>query len=296
MSDSIEVEEGTQEDYLKSNKRNYDLTGQRIKRGITWSVGLILFLVTLIYAGIRGNYAYNHDPVIQTTSVERDTIAFPAVTVCPVWPAQIKALECQKEVIFAVVSTCLNTAYFRNFTIEGYTHSCLTFNDPIDSTQILTSSGSDHEFAIQVFVNPADIIPGEPVGALVMVHSQGVEPEVEADQSFMANVGEVTEAWLELYETTLIDGSRGPDDHKTVTSASNRKENITGETASIVDIDFIYVEQIVYQNKQYYTYVPDNWIGEVGGLACLLWFLHWAFCSIVLFIVSKIRGSEYRGI
>jgi hypothetical protein len=79
-----------------------------------------------------------------------------------------------------------------------------------------------------------------------------------------------------------------------VASAANAKEIVVGENANIIDIDFVFPRQEVIVNAEYYNYAPNNWIGEVGGLAFLLWFLHWTVTAIILFVISRIRRQPYN--
>jgi len=286
--DSIQVDEPQQ--YLSKQQQNEDRFTAQFRKGLSWSVGIILFIVVVVYAGVRGNQAYNHDPVVVTTFATRSSILFPAVTVCPVVPAGLTAIECAKEVTIQVTDNCLSMVYSRDFTIEGQTHVCLTFNDPQNNSLPFSSESVDDELAIQVLVNSTNVPNGEPIGVLVMVHSQGVDPIIEDDSSFIANVGEVTESWLRYEENILINGQQGDKDYLTTVSAANKKGDASHVYVNIADVDFSFTLQGAFINTQYYAYTPDNWLGEVGGLACLLWFLHWAFCGIIVFIFNRIRN------
>jgi len=286
--ESIQVEEP--HDYFSKNNAKEDTFLNKFRTGLSWSVGIILFLVVIIYAGVRGNQAYNHNPVEVTTYQAMASIPFPAVTICSVVPARIAAIECQHEVAVLVTEFCLSTVYPRNYTIEGLTHSCLTFNDPQNGMMPFSSASVNDELAIQVSVNSSDVPNGEPIGVLVMIHVQGIAPVIEDDSSFIANVAEVTEAWLRYEQTNLINGAQGEPDYMATVSAATKKEDATQDYVNVADIDFSFTQQGAFINTQYYAYTPDNWIGEVGGLACLLWFLHWFFCGIIMFIANRIRN------
>jgi len=270
-----------------------DETGIKIRLVVTWSIGLILFITVVAYAGVRGQNAYNQSPSLEIVTQQRTAINFPAVTACPIVPARLVQMECIKEMGTTMVADCSSTVYQRPFQIEGAIHQCLTFNDPQDGTPVFTSSSSADEFAIKIAINVSDIPQGEPIGVLIIVHEQQTAPILEEEASFLANVGEITQGWLQLSEFHRINGLQELD-FKVVASAANAKEIVVGENANIVDIDFVFPRQEVIVNTEYYNYIPDNWIGEVGGLAFLLWFLHWSVTAIILFVISRIRKQPYN--
>ncbi len=49
----------------------------------------------------------------------------------------------------------------------------MTVNDPQDGSSPMTSNTTNDELEIEVAINSTAIPPGEPIGALVMLHPQG---------------------------------------------------------------------------------------------------------------------------
>jgi len=292
MTDPSVVE--LQEDYRKESIIDLeDASFKRIRIGITWGIGLILFVTVIIYAGIRGQYAYNHNPALQINFQSRSTVKFPAVTVCPIEPSVLSVVECVKETGPNDVFDCSSTVYVRSFSLEGSMISCLTFNDPQDGSQVVMSNSLSDELEIQVSINNTQGPVGEPTGILVIMHDQGVLPELEEESSFVATLGELTETWLSLNEIHYLSGVI-ENDFKGAASAALIKENSLNVYSNLIAVALSYTQQGVYVNQEYYVYTPDNWIGEVGGLTCLLYFLHWVVTGTLLFAIGKIRGRSYK--
>jgi len=257
----------------------------RVRRITSIVIGVLLFIVVIIYAGVRGHLAYGGTTAISIV-FEPEPVAFPAITVCPLVPTLLQALVCVKETSLVVDSDCISTVYQKQFTIEGLTHNCLTFNDPKDPTQILISTTTKDELAIRVYINASDVPADEAIGALVLLHVQGIDPTLSLESSFVSDVGKLTEVWLRL--DILEDEQRNhlSSWYTASHSAVSYKEVKPGDALSVMDIDLQFAQQGAYDNIQYYVYTPDNWIGEVGGFTCLMWFLHWAVLNIIVGIAT----------
>jgi len=263
----------------------------RISRILTWTVGVILFIAVLAYAIERGYNAYHHLPATITSYVPQTgtPLNYPTVTVCPLEPqCQIVPLECVKETNQIETTSCLNGAYTSTFNFEGVTVNCYTFNDNSNSATVVTSSTTGDEFAISFFINPNSVI--EDYGALVMLHPQGMPPELETESSFIVDKDSVTEVWVRYDVFHNIDGSTSVD--WTAAHSTSSLKIVANDTdfqysGGLIDVDFVFTSQGYYVNQEYYVYNHNNWTGEVGGLAALLLFLHGAFCYIVMLIISK---------
>jgi len=279
--------------FEKPQLRSYD-PNQRIETAIKWILGVLLFIVVIIYAGIRGTLAYNHQPALLVNFQQRASVNFPAVTICPMEPTTLSLVECVKETGSNDVADCSSTQYFRMFSLEGMQYGCLTFNDPQDGSKPLASNSYADELEIQVRVNISLVPVGEGSGVLVILHDQMTEPELEEESSFIANVGEMTETFLRLDEIHYINGTV-ENDFKSFPSGSELREDIQGSLNNLAAVALYYTQQGAFVNQEYYVYTPDNWIGEVGGLTCLLWFLHWFVTSVIILAVRKMKGVNKLG-
>jgi len=251
-------------------------------------IGFLLFIAVVAYAGVRGHFAYNHKVSFEQTFQASAAVNFPAITVCPLWNIPISPVACIKETSLVKNADCLSTVTSKQITLEGITLTCLTFNE---GDPILYSNSLNDELAIRVFVNSSLIPPDEGKGALVMLHAQGVQPDLEVESSFVAASGELTEVWIRKITITSVTGSL-EDDFLSTASAADYVPTGPLDFDSILDIDFAYTEQGVYYQTQYYAYGPNNWIGEVGGFACLMLFLHRAVLFIIGFIIMRVHPSQ----
>jgi len=267
---------------------------QRINNVFSVVVMIILFLVVLLYAGFRGYRAYNHDAASITRFVTQQSVPYPAVTICPLVNVPITVLECLRETATVEVQNCTAPAYPKTYLIEGINHNCYTFNDPQNGVgTVLAANTSNDELTIVVQINITLVPPGEQVGCLIMVHEQGDDPELEKENSIIASAGAVTEIWLQRYQYTAINHSQDIEFMATAYGSAVVPE-VGENVAAIVDLDFVYTEQGTYQVTDYYPYTPDQWIGEVGGFACLMIFLHQAFVFGVMSIISLIIREDRR--
>jgi len=291
--DSIQVEGGvTQQEYY-INRFGENPTVRKIRLGIKWSIGLILFLSVVIFAGFRGVIAYNNQSVTLIQFEQRSSVNFPAVTICPMEPSNLSLVECVKETGSNDVVDCSSSKYSRIFPLEGSFFQCLTFNDPQDGSQPIFSESLADEFEIQIMINSSQVPIGEAIGVLVMLHDQGSEPLLEEESSFVSTIGELTEVWISLNNIHYINGST-ENDFKASTSAADLREDTPGSFQNLIAVAMSFTQQGVFINQEYYVYTPNNWIGEIGGFVCLLWFLHWVVTNILLFIILKVKGLKMQ--
>jgi len=257
----------------------------KINNVLTWTVGFILLIVVIIYASVRGKSAYHHMSNSQTNLIASSKVNFPAVTLCPLesTPLLMVPKECLYESSQVESTSCLPWVKGQSFNFEGVYYNCFTFNDPPNPANILASTSLNDELVIQLYVNKTLIV--EELGALCMIHDQGVIPELETHSAFLVDVGKVTDIWMRKDVLTEINGVVEVDWSATI-STLTLIEPLPEIPSTLIDLDFAMEEQGYYQVKEYYVYTTNNWIGEVGGLACLLMFLHQSFCFIVMTIVA----------
>jgi len=255
-------------------------------------VGGILFLTVLIYAGIRGSFAYNHAPAVQVNFASNNNLNFPAITVCPMYPTTITAVECVKETKEVDGTNCIGFVYPKQYMIEGIMFGCLTFNDPPVSSNVITSTSIADELALRVAVNTTVIPALEDVGILVTVHPQHTDPVISQQNSFVADVAKLAECWLRLDRLVRLDGST-QDNYSISVSSVTVQPGPNGEQLNVVDLDFVFMQQGIFMNNQYYVYTQYNWYGEVGGFACLMLFLYWAVMFIAGLIIRRALKNRH---
>jgi len=225
--------------------------------------------------------------------MKSSSVNFPAVSLCPLFPMQMVPVECVKEIASVETDDCLPYVYSILYNLEGSAHTCYTFNDPAQfGKSPYYANTLDNELTIGAFLNQSLVPEGEPIGVIVMIHPQGTPPTIEETSSFVANIDTTMEVWIQCHNYTLINGTSFTD---YVASASGAKLNPEPDEPSVVDIDIVFTGSIgVYQHSEYYSYTPNNWIGEVGGLACLLLILHGVFVYLVMLAIAPIY-RRYTG-
>jgi len=267
---------------------------KRIEGVTSIVIAILLFIVVLLYAGFRGYNAYNHDPATQENFIKVNSIVFPAITVCPLVNVPIAPLECMREISNQEVEDCLSTVYTRTYNIEGTDHLCLTFNDPQSSSgSVMSASSVNDELAVIVYINSTAVPPGEQIGAIVFVHPQGSDPELEVEETFITETGVVTEVWLQQNHRIYANKSEEYD-YLVRSYAGVLKPEPGEDVLTIVDMDFVYPRIEILQHREYFVYSVDVWIGEVGGVAFLLFFLHKSFLFLAMSVASKVVKDDSR--
>jgi len=264
----------------------------RFNRLFSWIIGILLLVVVLVYAGERGYHAYHHTlKTLQSTFVEQSSVLYPAFAICPLENVPIVAVECLKETNQVEGASCLNLVTTIVVTWEGLTLSCLDFNNPGSVSQIESSSSIADELVMGVYENSSFV--KDDIGALLIIHAQGETPEVEHDSSFLIDVGKVTEIWLTKEIYTYVDGSTEVE--WTAVSSSATAKLAPSLLSSTLDIDAVLIYQGYFDVREYYVYTRNNWIGEVGGFAALMLFLHGAFTYLVMLVVSRFAYKNTSG-
>jgi len=251
----------------------------------SWIFTGILLISIIIYAGFRGHTAYTQVPTTSVNFQPMTSVAFPAFTFCPLDPLiTLLPVACEIELRGSLVGSCMNTMSQLFLTIEGSSHSCLSFNSI--ASVALMSNGSVDEIGIQVKVQNTTLPAADPLaGAFVFVHNIGSTPMLLDGRSFIADVAKITEAFLRLDQISYLNNTKQNIYRVSTSSGSIIDKN----QIFIMDIDFWFNPMGVYINKQYRPYTPNMWIGEVGGFACLFTFLHLAAVFIIMFIFKKVK-------
>ena len=216
-------------------------------------------------------------------------VNFPAITVCPGHPAAaISVFACVKETSLVTVAQCAAPIPIQiSFVVVS--HNCCIVNDPARQTPgsvPLQATSLNDELALRVNVTvlpPAD----EPIGAYVLVHYQGEMPIVEIDNSFTMDVGKLSEVIVHLQNYVYLNGSVEWDFHA-MSSNSQLVPDPTAPGSYTMDMDITFADQLgVYVTTEFRAITPGVWIAEVGGLACLLLFLHRGLTLIIMMFLAR---------
>jgi len=270
---------------------------ETIQSVIYWIVFVILFIAVIFYTGFRGYLAYNGNPSSVNFFLANGSIPLPALTFCPLRPMALNALQCAKETAGVAGADCMSSSYTQSVVILGLTVTCLTFNDPQDTTQPLYTASAVDEIVARVSMDPTQVMPGEPVGTMVLMHQQGRAPMLDS-YSFLAGVGQATEVMAKANSYVYLNGTKVTTYAGIVTSAK-QAETTVGDSLTTVNVDVQFVDGIGYHYTQEARILdPDAWIGEVGGLVCLLTFLHkvvlWLFMLLPRLLIPQQTSAPIK--
>ncbi|KAJ3313474.1 hypothetical protein HDV04_001903 [Boothiomyces sp. JEL0838] len=228
--------------------------GQEIKEAIEYTLGSLFTLIVILYAAVRAHKVYTQLPAtFSTTSVPKalpielanqffpnqlppTTFEFPAFTVCVPAHTTIKVTTCgaKQYPIEAIKSCDLLGIYNRTMTIQGQTVPCVTVHD-LPGSQLVANSNQD-SFVLELQVVAPPNVTTE---AMVTAHHHlgpNVTPTLDFDNFFDVGASSMVE--------------------------------IMGR--KVVEIDINEDIQYDYDLK---SSTVNNWLGEVGGYACLMYFL-----------------------
>jgi len=261
-----------------------------------------MFLTTVIYAGIRGAKAYNHLPAVQTNfesvvsnnGVLINPITFPAVSICPVdLGVNVTDEKCSRERHDNFAEDCSKPSH-NIIIVSGLPYNCLTYNNDGLIKQLSTAD----ELELEVEVHGPN--QTEALGVLVILHDQGVDPSHQVTRSFWASCGKMTEVYLRLgkyqyIQSGLVENRWTAAQVSELSYKTNGMDEDMWEHVVIIDFQLPPVDGQPgwYNAQEYYVYDLNNWYGEVGGLACLLLFLHGTFCYLFMEVVSRVYRSKY---
>jgi len=260
-------------------------SARKISDAVSGVVVTLLLVAVCLYAGFRGRYAYHHDPASITKFEQKETVKYPAVTTCPLRSGGIlQPLDCSLQFQEDTFSSCMFSVKPISVFYDGMNRNCYTFN----SDGSLVSKTPNDEFSVKLSVNTT--IPTtdeEPVlGALVFLHKWDQDPTLSATSAFLADSLKLTNVWLKINEYEDIDGK------ETRIYSANKVSSATIVSTlvdNLVCLNFVFPESGIYETVQYYPYTVHNWIGEVGGFACLLTFIHFVIIAFVNLVLRKLK-------
>jgi len=149
----------------------------------------------------------------------------------------------------------------------------------------------NNEIAITLSVNASLYGPtDEPIlGGLLMIHNVGASPALKSGSAFLVEAGKISEVWVQYSQLIYLNGTTTSSYSGTISQVGLYVPSPNSLLAQTIDVDFVYTDVGVYKSVQYYVYTPDNWIGEVGGFACLFMFLYWAVLYLTMCVVDRVK-------
>jgi len=257
-------------------------SGRKVKLVFSFILFVLLLIAVILYAGLRSYYAFHHQPATLTVFEDRETIKYPAATICPISRNPITPELCKLEYQQSTRANCMWAVKAHYVYFDGVNRTCSTFN--YDGS--LVSKSPDDEFIVRVQVNSSAVNHTESyrLGALVFVHPFDKDPLLTPASSFIVDVSKLTNVWLRLNKMKYFNGS-------TETSFVAYKVSpatlVSDEADSIIELNFIIPESGEFVTTEYYPYSANNWIGEVGGFACLMLFIYYALTMLVHMILMR---------
>jgi len=266
-----------------------------IEKRTSLILSIILFIVVIIYAGVRIGTASRGKALIQTTGAREDaSIAFPAITICPIVAGvAITAIECELEVSQVTVADCLGTTHTNSFAFEGIPRPCITFNDPQSGgAPILAQTSTSDEMEIQVLVNTSQVPQNSSIGVVGVLHPQNTSPVFDEQSVFFGSAGMSTEIEVQHIEETFANNKTHEDLYLShVNSVITQAANFSA-VPTLVIMDFFYLEMETVLIREFPSYSYDAWIGEIGGFSFLMFCLQRVLLFIVVFSASMMCKEE----
>ncbi|ORY43823.1 hypothetical protein BCR33DRAFT_717460 [Rhizoclosmatium globosum] len=285
--------------YIADSNRIFNSRGQRIYDAISGLLGTFFFLLMLIYAGFRGHKVVTQLPATYRTTqtpnlipidyfddlfpsaVPSASFEFPVVTMCADDPAaSVAVANCIKKLL-------LRTLTVTKQELEGDSLSCVSVNQAPGN--LLIANDQDEYMYLQVNVTGTRANKND--GILTFLSDQnnatfGNQFNITFDNYFTAATYTTAEVAIRKVITIDLDGNYQINFESKVTWNSS--------AASPVNLEIRYPAlQVVYE-KAFLPLDMFNWLGEVGGVASLLFFIH----STVIYIVPLVllRFDRYTDV
>ncbi|KAJ3313499.1 hypothetical protein HDV04_001928 [Boothiomyces sp. JEL0838] len=260
--------------------------GQEIKEAIEYTLGSLFTLIVILYAAVRAHKVYTQLPAtFSTTSVPKalpielanqffpnqlppTTFEFPAFTVCVPAHTTIKVTTCgaKQYPIEAIKSCDLLGIYNRTMTIQGQTVPCVTVHD-LPGSQLVANSNQD-SFVLELQVVAPPNVTTE---AMVTAHHHlgpNVTPTLDFDNFFDVGASSMVEIMgRKVVEIDINEDIQYDYDLKSSTVVEPNQPNTR------IALEFWYPQLEITYTKTFLPFDKNNWLGEVGGYACLMYFL-----------------------
>ncbi|KAJ3038023.1 hypothetical protein HDV00_001067 [Rhizophlyctis rosea] len=288
-------------------RRVLNSVGEQVYNGLQRSIGSLFFIIMLFYAGFRGHKVVTQLPATYRTTqqpknlptdflrqmfpskVPEATYEFPSLTICPEYAgATVQIASCHVDKTVVRADCDAKGTYARSYTFEGQTLNCSAVND-WPGTAMLAGSNQD---VLRITGNLYGTEWGSPEGILVAAHPQmvdGQQPTVDYENFFAVSAMSLTEvAARKVFHIDRTGEIRL--DFEVKASSIRLKLNETTYTSINQPrpfiIEFRYPKLEVTYEKSFLVLDMNNWLGEVGGVACLLFFLLRLFMAVVDYVLK----------
>lgn len=222
-----------------------------------------------------------------------EDIAFPAVTLCPMSPAGVPALQ-QNYWKFRTfpgtdVQPANPTVLTKAYLYRGAVINCLQYN--WDLTTFDSASSVQSAMVIRFGMDlTGSTDPFMMTGAVGILHVQGKEPEFQDPPMFYAPLGQTTQVSILNYY--VRNTKREPvNNYYVAVPAAVSNHQLSGAPSNISQVILAYNQFGYYIESEYNVYRAWDWIGEVGGAAALLYFLQH---GILWMTIGCARRTCYR--
>nr|KAJ3421691.1 hypothetical protein HK105_002670 [Polyrhizophydium stewartii] len=257
-----------------------------------YGIGALFVLVMIIYAGVRAHKVATQMPATYVTTTPPNKLPidylnqlfpskipdasyeFPAFTVCPESGGSAKFVSCFVTLTpSGAKKTCdANGMYTRVLPIDDDQVTCLTVNDAPGVPMV----ASDARDVLTLVVSISGAPKGSPDGALVTAHHHlgvNVAPERSFENFFGVSAGTMSEV---VGKKKFDIGQGGDMTWQYDIKATNMRLALGNQTLADMNqaiIEFRYPKLEITYEKEFLPLDMNNWLGEVGGVACLLFFL-----------------------
>ncbi|KAI8817929.1 uncharacterized protein EV422DRAFT_539377 [Fimicolochytrium jonesii] len=304
--------------------RTFNSRGQTIYDQVQTVLTVLFVGIMIIYAGVRGHKVVTQLPAtyrtteapktftgeylsrVFTNKLPEATYEFPAMTFCP--PDKhttVQFVSCFRNST-GVIQPC-SAHYERTVTFEGDDLKCTTVNDLPGDVLFATSADDVLEVALAV----TGTAPGSPQGTLVATHRQIGPPNTNAGRS---QKEEGFNQWgydnffgASAYTSTEIVGKKlyqvqedGTFDVNFEVKASSLRMKMDVATLEAdptfkppVRVEFRYPKLEATYEKPFLVLDMNNWLGEVGGVSALLYFLQKVVMLVVSFVLKRSDSFAY---
>ncbi|KAI8620589.1 hypothetical protein BC830DRAFT_1098556 [Chytriomyces sp. MP71] len=292
--------------YIADSNRVFNQRGQRIYDAISGLLGTFFALVMIIYAGVRGHHVVTQLPATYRTTqapnlipidyfddffpsaVPNASFEYPAVTICADDPFATLNLTSCSQVGIATAIPCDNKGIIAgNLLMEGNLLSCVTVNQYPGS--LLIAGTPNDVFSLGVTV--AGTQAGGHDGINVWLHDQSNATyktmfNMTFDNFFAAAPYTVVEIMTKKVIEINLWGEYEIDfETKVSTLSLNVPRNASNPSPITLEVRYPALE-VTYE-KAFLPLDMFNWLGEVGGVASLLAFVHRAVVFIVPLVLLR---------
>ncbi|TPX30158.1 hypothetical protein SmJEL517_g06217 [Synchytrium microbalum] len=256
----------------------------------------------VLYAGFRGQRAATQLPATFTTTtpprslpyefmtrifpdkVPAQTFEFPALTICPETAGSIVSITTCYVANATTTTNCDSTGiYIKNTTFDGVNQTCIAIND-IPGMIMSANTEADVLF---IAAHVSNVSVGGASGVLVNAHGQG-ENRMDFDSYFAASAYTLTEGSLrKIYRIDLNDTVTVDYESKATHLDLNVNTVLGGSNIMPFEMEFRYPRLEYVYERTFFPLDANNWLGEVGGVAALLLFLHRAVMSILVIVMCR---------